>query len=72
MIPDAELRAMVRAAIAQRSGAMGTRREPLEWCRVHPSHGRVQLEPQGDGGGACLIEPTVGCTHCGYCQSFGH
>lgn len=22
--------------------------------------------------GACLIEPAVRCTHCGYCQSYGH
>jgi hypothetical protein len=24
------------------------------------------------GDGACLIEPAVGCNHCGYCQSYGH
>jgi hypothetical protein len=26
----------------------------------------------GDADGACLIEPAVRCTHCGYCQSYGH
>jgi len=23
-------------------------------------------------GGACVIEPTVTCNHCGYCQTHGH
>jgi hypothetical protein len=26
----------------------------------------------GGDDGACLIEPTVRCTHCGFCQSLGH
>ena len=33
------------------------------------SHYRYAL-PESDG--PCLIEPTVQCTHCGYCQSHGH
>jgi len=29
--------------------------------------------PAGDDGeGACLVEPSVRCTHCGFCQSYGH
>lgn len=24
------------------------------------------------GDGACLIEPSVACTHCGFCRSLGH
>jgi hypothetical protein len=35
----------------------------------HASHYRYSLEGSG---GACLIEPAVPCTHCGYCQSHGH
>ena len=35
----------------------------------HASHFRYALP---DSGGACLIEPTVPCNHCGYCQSHGH
>ncbi|MEO7275215.1 MAG: hypothetical protein ABI211_24790 [Vicinamibacterales bacterium] len=35
----------------------------------HASHHRYALP---EAGGACLIEPTVPCTHCGYCQSHGH
>ena len=35
----------------------------------HPSQYRYQL-PESDG--PCIIEPTVACNHCGYCQSHGH
>jgi hypothetical protein len=34
-----------------------------------PSHYRYTLP---ESGGPCLIEPTVPCNHCGYCQSHGH
>jgi hypothetical protein len=33
---------------------------------------RLPLSSGGDGDGACLIEPSVRCNHCGYCQSYGH
>ena len=26
----------------------------------------------GDDDGACVIEPSVRCNHCGYCLSYGH
>jgi hypothetical protein len=69
---DDELRALVREAIARR-----TPPEPQELpvrvaCHVHASHGVLPLERGGDGEGACLIEPSVRCNHCGYCLSFGH
>ena len=35
----------------------------------HASHHRYGLP---EAGGPCLIEPTVPCNHCGYCQSHGH
>jgi len=35
----------------------------------HASHHRYALP---EAGGPCLIEPTVPCNHCGYCQSHGH
>jgi len=35
----------------------------------HASHYRYVL-PESDG--PCLIEPTVQCNHCGFCQSHGH
>jgi len=39
---------------------------------AHAAFVRLPLVPSGDDDGACLIEPTVRCNHCGYCQSFGH
>ena len=41
----------------------------------HPSHTRFVLrrEPaDADTALPCLIEPTVECSHCGYCLSYGH
>ena len=40
--------------------------------RGHPSHVRFVLVTGRDSDGPCLVEPAVGCTHCGYCQSYGH
>ncbi len=37
----------------------------------HASHA-IYMQLVNDNGGACLIEPTVACNHCGYCQSHGH
>lgn len=41
-------------------------------CHAHASHGRFALVRGADDDGACLIEPTVRCNHCGYCLSYGH
>ena len=38
----------------------------------HPSHARFALPTGSDDTGACVIEVDVACTHCGYCQSYGH
>jgi len=76
---DDELRALVRDAIARHLGsglggqavhrAHDARPDP-PW-RSHPSFGKF-LVPRGDDeGGACLIEPSVECNHCGFCQSYG-
>jgi hypothetical protein len=75
---DDELRALVRDAIARhlggvaRSGSeVGAAVPPPPW-RAHPSFGKF-LVPRGDeDGGPCIIEPSVQCNHCGYCQSQGH
>jgi hypothetical protein len=48
---------------------------PTALERVYASHAsfvRLPLARGADGDGACLIEPTVRCNHCGYCQSYGH
>lgn len=39
---------------------------------LHASHARFTLPRGADGDGPCLIEPSVRCNHCGYCQSMGH
>ena len=68
-LTDDELRAMVRRSVAQ---ALGHPQEkgPIPLVPAsHPSHFRYDV-PQSDG--PCLIEPSVPCTHCGYCQSHGH
>jgi hypothetical protein len=36
------------------------------------SHLQFPLQRGGDGDGACLIEPSVRCNHCGYCLCYGH
>ena len=73
---EQELRAMVRESIARRLGAdqIVTRRPAAAdqggWGS-HASHLRLPLV-SGDEDGACLIEPSVRCNHCGYCLSLGH
>jgi hypothetical protein len=79
---EEELRAIVRDAVArhlkgEQAGGPGSLQEPGRTGTVslvaHPSHARLPVLA-GDrvGEGACLIEPSVGCNHCGYCQSYGH
>lgn len=79
MLPDDQLRAMVREAIARHSGPRGGRRDapsgapaPLTAERLHVSHLLLAVTPGSAGDGACIIEPSVACNHCGYCQSYGH
>ena len=67
-VSDAELRELVRAAIAARSRSEA----PRSAIEVHPSHALLPLARGGDTDGFCLIEPSVRCNHCGYCLSFGH
>ena len=69
---------MIRASIARHLGAGEGSSRAAEatgapaWLRgSHPSHLRLPLV-SGDEEGACLIEPSVGCNHCGYCLSMGH
>jgi hypothetical protein len=69
-ITDDELRAMVRESIARALGQQGGD-VPVAQVTVltHSSHHRYTLP---ESGGPCIIEPTVQCNHCGYCQSHGH
>lgn len=73
---EAELRAHVRAVLAERLGRAEQRSHAsvvaLSDARLHASHGLLRVLPGADAGGSCVIEPHVDCTHCGYCQSLGH
>jgi len=75
---EAELRALVRDVIDRhlsergpvtpedgRSAAVSPARLAV---RAHASHGQFAF-PTPE---ACVIEPSVPCTHCGYCKSYGH
>lgn len=75
---EQELRALVRQAVAfHLQGSRGTHAPsappvaPLPSASsVHISHGLFMLP--AEPGGACVIEPQVGCNHCGFCKSYGH
>jgi hypothetical protein len=73
-IEEDELRSMVRASIARALGTASGQAPGHPTLLAppppgHASHYRYVL-PESDG--PCLIEPTVQCNHCGYCQSHGH
>jgi hypothetical protein len=72
-VTDQELRAMVRDAIARTAGVRqmpGTCPAPLDGGQA--AFALLPLPRGGDTDGLCIIEPSVRCTHCGYCQTFGH
>jgi hypothetical protein len=74
---DDELRALVRDAIARHLGGAAESATPpaaaaVPPWRAHPSFGRFLVTSGDEQGGPCLIEPSVSCNHCGFCQSYGH
>ncbi len=75
---DPELRAMIRASIARHLGGetVGLKADATDIAQgtygSQASFARLPLLRSGDDDGACLIEPTVRCNHCGYCLSYGH
>jgi len=39
----------------------------------HSSHVLLKVVPGSEANdGMCVIEPSVQCNHCGFCQSYGH
>ena len=70
---------MIRESIARRlgsdqpaiAGATVRRNADAAYDGAHASHLRLPLA-SGDEDGACVIEPSVRCNHCGYCLSLGH
>jgi hypothetical protein len=71
-LSDSELRALIRDAIARRRADEVRPPDDDRVLRPSASHARLAIATGGDGDGACIIEPSVPCTHCGYCVSFGH
>jgi hypothetical protein len=77
---DQELRTMIRDSIDRHAGGQAPARpssggpDPAAAFNAHASHHRLPLARggDGDGDGACIIEPAVRCNHCGFCLSFGH
>lgn len=70
-----DLRALVRDAVARHLAAGGDAAHAsgpgVPAPGVHPSFGRYLLPRDPGDGGKCLIEPSVKCNHCGFCQSHG-
>jgi hypothetical protein len=69
---DEELRELVRESIARHLRGDMASVLPGRAVENHASHAVFQVVRGSDGDGACLIEPTVRCNHCSYCQSYGH
>ena len=69
MIRDSIARHAAWPAASRAAGASPVHAAPFAG---HVSHLRLPLVRGGDEDGACLIEPAVRCTHCGFCQSYGH
>jgi hypothetical protein len=75
-VDDRELREMIRESIARHTGAGAPAAESTAQARsfrTHASHAFLPLVRGSDEDeGACFIEPSVRCNHCGYCVSLGH
>jgi hypothetical protein len=85
-VTDAELRAIVRAAVARHLGGEAGSLAPARPTppprpvsppdhrsgpwQQHASHQLYVSLVNVDS--ACVIEPAVTCDHCGYCKSHGH
>lgn len=72
---EEELRRLVRETVERHlgRGAMRSETPGVRPDRPHASHLLLPVEAgESIGDGICLIEPTVRCNHCGYCQSYGH
>jgi len=71
-----QLRALVRDSIAKHLGTeayapiAATAAAGSPPARQDVSCAKFVLPDSADG--ACIIEPAVQCTHCGFCKSYGH
>jgi hypothetical protein len=71
-ISEEALRTLVREVVARELGAAPAAVPRAATVVAHASHRQFAVLRVPDGDGSCLIEPAVSCTHCGYCQSYGH
>ncbi len=75
-LSDVQLRAIIQQAVARQLVRPGAHAADAggsaDACREHPSHAMLPAARGANAGDACLIEPAVRCSHCGYCQSYGH
>ena len=69
---EQELRTLVRESIARHTGRDTPGAPRQDAGRLPVSHAVFSLARGSDDDGACLIEPSVRCNHCGYCVSYGH
>jgi len=80
---EQELRALVREAIDRHLDSSKSGRAPFSaeltvkgarpLFEGHASHIMLEVAPGSEiGEGMCVIEPAVGCNHCGFCRSYGH
>ena len=67
---EGTLRQLVREALARHLPEAPPEPSPGAPAVRHPSQHRFALAPSPDG--ACIVEPAVRCTHCGFCQTLGH
>jgi hypothetical protein len=72
---EQELRSLVREAVERHLGRPSENRlrQPVSAGSGHASHIILKVAPGSEiDDGACVIEPSVRCNHCGFCQSYGH
>ena len=75
---EQELRSLVREAIERHLGRPEGATKVMPSAGVAPpagfdaSHLLLKVVPGSEIDGACVIEPSVRCNHCGFCQSYGH
>lgn len=60
--------------VANAPGGVAIAAGPGASVQVHISHAVFAVPTARDGGhdGPCATEPGADCTHCGFCQSYGH
>jgi len=72
-LSERDVRALVREAIERHLGRPGPPSPPVTSQVSHPSHALLPvLSGSAVDDGMCIIEPSVRCTHCGFCKSYGH